>query len=191
MKRKYQETRSRFAQTGFTLVELLVVIAIVGLLIAMLLPAVNAARESARRTQCQSNVRQIGLSMINYLELHKEFPDAAVMKFPDAADMERPDAVVTYQLDDSRPPLTEFFAPFAENNEDIFRCPSDHKYFDRGERISYEYNIKIAEKTRPQLTRHQPLSQVIVLFDFDNVHGPRGNEGSRNVLYADGRAAPL
>ena len=191
MKRTYQQTHSRSVQTGFTLVELLVAIAIVGLLIAMLLPAVNAARESARRTQCQSNVRQIGLSMINYLDLHEKFPDAAVMRFPDAVDRERPDATIIHVLDDGRPPLTEFFAPFAENNEDIFRCPSDHKYFDRGEKISYEYNTKIAEKTRLELTRHQPLSQVIVLFDFDNVHGPPGNEGSRNVLYADGRAAPL
>jgi prepilin-type N-terminal cleavage/methylation domain-containing protein len=78
----HQDRQAHVRRPAFTLVELLVVIAIIGVLVALLLPAIQAAREAARRTQCKNNVKQIMLSMLNHVETKKCFPSGGIEPWP-------------------------------------------------------------------------------------------------------------
>ena len=94
---------------GFTLVELLVVIGVIGLLVALLLPAVQFARAAARRTQCASNMRQVGLAVRQYCDVHRGW-------FPATSHDTDLEKCWIYTI-----------APFMEDVDQIRICPDDHK----------------------------------------------------------------
>jgi prepilin-type N-terminal cleavage/methylation domain-containing protein len=132
-------SRPRRAQAAFTLVELLVVIAIIGILVALLLPAIQAARESARRAQCQNNIKQIGLALQNYHSARNSFPPGAAfqegstwsayilpyMEESAAANVLKIDLVTPQPYSSSAPSYTATGNLLAlETFMPAFRCPS-------------------------------------------------------------------
>ena len=113
----------RFA---FTLVELLVVIAIIGVLIALLLPAVQAAREAARRMQCTNHLKQLALASHNYHDIHNSFPAGQAQ-----VENNRPAGVAQHQARESQWSTFFFLTPFMELTP-IYEYVNSYTYGDLG-----------------------------------------------------------
>lgn len=131
-------TRRAKLRDGLTLVELLVVIAIIGVFVSLLLPAIQAARESARRTQCQNNLRQIALGTLNYAASHdgnlpalwKTAEVNAWANFSWRVDvLPYLESTPVYDaLEMQQPPLATVNRPYVSTVFNFFQCPSTPQY---------------------------------------------------------------
>ncbi|MFL5328352.1 MAG: type II secretion system protein [Gemmataceae bacterium] len=164
------------SRNGLTLVELLAVIGIIAVLLAILLPAVQKARNASWRSSCQNNLRQIGLAMQMYRESnHDRFPDAA--RLP--------------SLEPGRYSLAQVLFDYVGREPAVFCCPLDPAYF-RTEGISYEYPQPARGPSGQTLDELQkawkevPTTEIWLSYDFEPVHNPVGTPDDRSFLYADG-----
>lgn len=128
--------------SGFTLVELLVVIAIIGTVIGLLIPAVQAARESARTTTCKSNLRQVGVAMQLYMD--RKSGQGQRNRFPDAAVLPSEELLYFTPERPIKPSIVSALGPFMDNNREGFRCPSDSTYFVRPQSYTTDLEERLA-----------------------------------------------
>ena len=201
---------------GFTLVELLAIIAIVGILVAMLMPAMNAARDTARRTQCLSNLRQIGFALNQYIDAKGSegtYPGMSI-----CAEMPNSSSNIN-----NLPGIQVLLGPYCEtknsslthtgvaqntqelNQQQIFQCPSDvdtitnpdattTSYF-KQQGTSYDYLVgKYGGKTRVQALMASDLhtisaTLVFIVCEYTCFHGDPSSGVGMNFLYADGHVA--
>jgi prepilin-type N-terminal cleavage/methylation domain-containing protein/prepilin-type processing-associated H-X9-DG protein len=155
-----RKVRSMRTGKGFTLVELLVVVAIIGVLVGMLLPAVQASRENARTAQCASNLRQVGLAITQFADTHRgDWPETTHTVDPDPVTAKYTRAWI-YTI-----------APYLEDVDEIRICPSDEAGRLRllGKGTSYTMNGYLSKEARPSFENRRKVAamhRTIVAFEL-------------------------
>jgi prepilin-type N-terminal cleavage/methylation domain-containing protein/prepilin-type processing-associated H-X9-DG protein len=165
---------SRSMRTAFTMVELLVSIAIIGLMIGLLMPAIQSAREAARFTQCNNNLRQIGLTTHQYRDVHGEYPHAYItgnyayrMAPGKKTEGDRSAFPETYGLEAVF--VDENFLPPSSG---IWVCPSQPDEMQRHEN-TYAFSVA------PSLTQKNPEEPANIHWVWDNYNFLPGLSGFR------------
>ena len=185
----FSYSQSRFRR-GFTLIELLVVIAIIAILIALLLPAVQQAREAARRTECKNHLKQIGLALHNYHDVHSVLPPGWIAVNSGAPSAHSGTSGVgwgtmilpqmeqnnVYQLFNSARPLTDSSnAVFLRAQIKSYKCASDPKpdYF------------KVNQAGSTTVIAELPTANYLAVFGPENLDDCENSPGILPVM-ADG-----
>ena len=176
----------RLRDSGFTLIELLVVIAIIGVLAALLLPAINRSRNRARATSCLNNLRQLGIAVTAYAADYSSH-------LPVAERQPTAPGCSTNAL----PRICDLLSPYVGSNGTVFACPEDNANWFVNEGSSYEWNCPFSNalidrpkswtflsSTNSRITFVPNLTPL--LYDYDNFHlGATTNGVTKNVLFAD------
>lgn len=195
-----QSPKGDLSLTGFTLIELLVVIAIVGILAALLVPALGRARESVRRAHCANNLRQIGIAWYLYLDDHNEcFPSDIIMGYglyggtiggPLNPYLDAPTVDSEGSLpDENDPALKVFHCPADTSDEGPFAWWGT-SYLMNTDLMNYGLFAPGFRKPRPLSTITAPYDKLLIAscgYPFGvSTHGGTSPHKKVNVLFMDG-----
>jgi prepilin-type N-terminal cleavage/methylation domain-containing protein len=164
---------------AFTLIELLVVLAVIGILAALLLPALGRAKESGRSAACLSNLHQAGLALQLYVQdNNNRLPNMRDKSLTTTNELPSPEIVLGTHL----------------GNTNVLRCPSDKQQIFESTGSSYSWNNLLNGQNADHLSvfglSFDP-HQIPLMFDKEKFHIARGEAKAQNFLYADGHIKNL